>query len=79
MVVVWVVSNPDLNYTVCNLLFIIYLKPFESKKMVEKSETTVIFAKMTHNLYTMDRLKVVDNYVESVDLSIKTTYNELST
>ena len=55
MVVVWVVSKCDLNYTVYNLLIIIYLKPFEDKKMVEKSETTVIFAKMTRNLYTIDR------------------------
>ena len=44
-----------MNYTVCNVLDISYLKPFETKKWGEKCKTTVIFAKMTRNLYTMDR------------------------
>ena len=45
MVVVWLVSVMDLNYTVYGLESIIDLKPFWTEKCIEKSVMIVVFAK----------------------------------
>lgn len=49
------------------------------EKMLKNTNMTCRFIRMTVRLYTIDREKPVDKYVETVDLSTENRWKKLST
>ena len=47
------------------------MKSPDKEKKFKKQKQQSYFTNMTHKLYTLNRGKTVDNYVESVDLTIE--------
>lgn len=62
-----------------SVFFNILSKIVFREKMLKNTNMTCRFIRMTVRLYTIDREKPVDKYVETVDLSTENRWKKLST
>lgn len=62
-----------------SVFFNILRKIVFREKMLKNTNMTCRFIRMTVRLYTIDREKPVDKYVETVDLSTENRWKKLST